>query len=79
MSKILSIKTKNPNELVNSAQKIIYYQCTKCLEIAINASDNITSKALLILFEDPFIKLEERMYKSNKCPNSFLKLNLGIQ
>ncbi len=64
-------------ELASQAQKIKYHGCTKCLEIPINALNNIDSKGL-ILFDDSFIGLEERMDKSNKCSNSFPILDLGI-
>ncbi len=77
MSKFLPIKSENPMELANLAQKIKYHEYTKCQEITINALSNITSKGL-ILFEDSFMGLEERMDKSNKYSNSFPILDLGI-
>ena len=77
MSNFLPIKSENPMELAILAQKIRYHEYTKCLEIPINALGNINSKGL-ILFEESFIGLEERMDKSNKRSNSFPILDLGI-
>ena len=77
MSKFLPIKSEKPMELAILAQKIKYHEYTKCLEIPINALGNINSKGL-ILFEESFIGLEERMGKSNKCSDSFPILDLGI-
>ena len=75
--KFLPIKIKNRMDLANLAQKIKYQEYVKCQEITINALDNIASKDL-ILFEDLFMGLEERMDKSNKYSNSFPILDLGI-
>ncbi|MEJ7640933.1 MAG: hypothetical protein WKF36_01925 [Candidatus Nitrosocosmicus sp.] len=77
MSKLLPIKSEYPMELANLAQKIKYHEYTKCQEITIYALDNITLKGS-ILFEDLFMRYEERMDKSNKYHNSFPILDLGI-
>lgn len=77
MSKFLPLKSENPMELANLAQKIKYREYTKCQEITNNALNNITSKGL-ILFEDSSMRLEERLDKSNKYSNSFPILDLGI-
>ncbi len=77
MSKFLPMKAEKPMVLGILTQKIKYHEYIKCQEIAINALEIITSKGL-ILFEDSFIVLEERMDKSNKCSNSYPILDLGI-
>ncbi len=77
MSNFSPIKAENSMELAKQSQKIIYREYTKCLEIAINALDNITFKSL-IFFLYSFNGLEERVDKSNKCPNSFPILDSGI-
>lgn len=77
MTKSLPIKAENSAEVAILAQKIKSHGYAKCLEIPINALDNINSKRL-ILFEILFIGLEGRMDKSNKCSNSFPILDLGI-
>ena len=77
MSKFLPIKAENPMVLAILTQEIKYNECIKCQETSINTSEIITSKSL-ILFEDSFIWLEERMGKSNKCSNSVPILDLGI-
>ena len=77
MSRFLPIKSENPVELAILAQKIKYYEYTKCQEIPNNALDNINSKGL-IFFKDSSSGLEGMRDKSNKSSNSFPILDLGI-